>query len=132
MNWESLSVLLSSQYAGQPAADAFRNQLEKNGIDSIFIIQSKGYPTDMDHIISPEGMGKNDYIKTSRNLIVVMLLGPGSGKLATCMFIMYHDQINGIKSGYANLKPSQFGIFPFITQSIWPTKLPQLTWMMST
>ena len=85
----------------------------------------------MNHIISPEGMGKNDYIKTSRNLIVVTAPGPGSGKLATCMSNMYHDQINGIKSGYANLKPSQFGICHFITQSTWPMKLPLPTLMMS-
>lgn len=58
----------------------------------------------MNHIISPEGMGKNDYIKTSRNLIVVTAPGPGSGKLATCMSNMYHDQINGIKSGYAKFE----------------------------
>ena len=58
----------------------------------------------MDHIISPEGMGKNDYIKTSRNLIVVTAPGPGSGKLATCMSNMYHDQLNGIKSGYAKFE----------------------------
>lgn len=62
------SVVIT-QYAGQLAADAFRNQLEKNGIDSYLHYPIKGYPTDMDHIISPEGMGKNDYIKTSRNLI---------------------------------------------------------------
>ncbi|HGR0354936.1 TPA: DUF1846 domain-containing protein [Streptococcus pneumoniae] len=97
------SVVIT-QYAGQPAADAFRNQLEKNGIDSYLHYPIKGYPTDMDHIISPEGMGKNDYIKTSRNLIVVTAPGPGSGKLATCMSNMYHDQINGIKSGYAKFE----------------------------
>ncbi|SNL68012.1 ATP-dependent Zn protease [Streptococcus pneumoniae] len=97
------SVVIT-QYAGQPAADAFLNQLEKNGIDSYLHYPIKGYPTDMDHIISPEGMGKNDYIKTSRNLIVVTAPGPGSGKLATCMSNMYHDQINGIKSGYAKFE----------------------------
>ena len=87
------SVVIT-QYSGQPAADAFRNQLEKNGITSYIHYPIKGYPTDMNHIISPEGMGKNDYIKTSRNLIVVTAPGPGSGKLATCMSNMYHDQIN--------------------------------------
>ena len=97
------SVVIT-QYAGQPAADAFRNQLDKNGIDSYLHYPIKGYPTDMDHIISPEGMGKNDYIKTSRNLIVVTAPGPGSGKLATCMSNMYHDQLNGIKSGYAKFE----------------------------
>ena len=97
------SVVIT-QYSGQPAADAFRNQLEKNGITPYIHYPIKGYPTDMNHIISPEGMGKNDYIKTSRNLIVVTAPGPGSGKLATCMSNMYHDQINGIKSGYAKFE----------------------------
>ncbi len=97
------SVVIT-QYAGQPAADAFRKQLEKNGIPSYLHYPIAGYPTDMDHIISPEGMGKNDYIKTSRNLIVVTAPGPGSGKLATCMSQLYHDQINGITSGYAKFE----------------------------
>ena len=97
------SVVIT-QYAGQPAADLFRKQLEKNGIASYLHYPIKGYPTDMDHIISPEGMGKNDYIQTSRNLVVVTAPGPGSGKLATCMSNMYHDQLNGIKSGYAKFE----------------------------
>ena len=97
------SVVIT-QYSGQPAADAFRNQLEKNGITSYIHYPIKGYPTDINHIISPEGMGRNDYIKTSRNLIVVTAPGPGSGKLATCLSNMYHDQINGIKSGYAKFE----------------------------
>ena len=70
------SVVIT-QYAGQPAADLFRKQLEKNGIASYLHYPIKGYPTDMDHIISPEGMGKNDYIQTSRNLVVVTAPGPG-------------------------------------------------------
>ncbi len=97
------SVVIT-QYAGQPAADTFREQLAKNDIASYLHYPIKGYPTDIDHIISPEGMGKNDYIKTSRNLVVVTAPGPGSGKLATCMSNMYHDQINGIKSGYAKFE----------------------------
>lgn len=97
------SVVIT-QYAGQAAADAFRKQLDKSGIASYLHYPIKGYPTDMDHIISPEGMGKNDYIKTSRNLVVVTAPGPGSGKLATCMSNMYHDQLNGIKSGYAKFE----------------------------
>ena len=97
------SVVIT-QYSGQPAADAFHNQLEKNGITSYIHYPIKGYPTDINHIISPEGMGRNDYIKTSRNLIVVTAPGPGSGKLATCLSNMYHDQINGIKSGYAKFE----------------------------
>ena len=98
------SVVIT-QYSGQPAADRPSvTKLEKNGITSYIHYPIKGYPTDINHIISPEGMGKNDYIKTSRNLIVVTAPGPGSGKLATCLSNMYHDQINGIKSGYAKFE----------------------------
>lgn len=97
------SVVIT-QYAHQPAADAFRHQLEKYGITSYLHYPIKGYPTAIDHIISPEGMGKNDYIKTSRNLIVVTAPGPGSGKLATCISQLYHDQLHGITSGYAKFE----------------------------
>ena len=86
------SVVIT-QYAGQPAADAFRNQLEKNGIDSYLHYPIKGYPTDMDHIISPEGMGKNDYIKTSRNLIVVTAPGPGFWKIGN-LYVQYVPRPN--------------------------------------
>ncbi|WP_353305223.1 DUF1846 domain-containing protein [Streptococcus uberis] len=106
--FHSLDIFVGSvvitQYNNQAAADAFRKQLEKNGITSYLHYPIKGYPTDINHIISPEGMGKNDYIKTSRNLVVVTAPGPGSGKLATCMSQMYHDQINGITSGYAKFE----------------------------
>ncbi|EHI68618.1 DUF1846 domain-containing protein [Streptococcus ictaluri] len=106
--FNSLDIYVGSvvitQYNNQPAADAFRKLLAKNGIASYLHYPIKGYPTDINHIISPEGMGKNDYIKTSRNLIVVTAPGPGSGKLATCMSQMYHDQINGVKSGYAKFE----------------------------
>ncbi|MGT2911873.1 DUF1846 domain-containing protein [Streptococcus cameli] len=97
------SVVIT-QYAGQPAADAFRHELTKNGIASYLHYPIDGYPTAIDRIISPEGMGKNDYIKTSRNLVVVTAPGPGSGKLATCMSNLYHDQANGITSGYAKFE----------------------------
>ncbi|MGF0112364.1 DUF1846 domain-containing protein [Streptococcus sp. SGI.013] len=97
------SVVIT-QYAGQPAADAFRKELEKNGIASYLHYPIAGYPTAIDHIISPEGMGKNDYIKTSRNLVVVTAPGPGSGKLATCLSQLYHDQVNGVTSGYAKFE----------------------------
>ncbi|MBM7643444.1 DUF1846 domain-containing protein [Streptococcus loxodontisalivarius] len=97
------SVVIT-QYANQPAADAFRKELEKNGIASYLHYPIAGYPTAIDHIISPEGMGKNDYIKTSRNLIVVTAPGPGSGKLATALSQLYHDHQNGVKSGYAKFE----------------------------
>lgn len=97
------SVVIT-QYRNQPAADAFRKQLEKYGIQSYLHYPIKGYPSDIDHIISHEGMGKNDYIETSRNLIVVTAPGPGSGKLATCISQLYHDQLNGVTSGYAKFE----------------------------
>ncbi|HEL2733382.1 DUF1846 domain-containing protein [Streptococcus suis] len=97
------SVVIT-QYRNQPAADAFRKQLEKHGIKSYLHYPIKGYPSDIDHIISPEGMGKNDYIETSRNLVVVTAPGPGSGKLATCISQLYHDQLHGITSGYAKFE----------------------------
>ncbi|MGT2715533.1 DUF1846 domain-containing protein [Streptococcus respiraculi] len=97
------SVVIT-QYTNQPAADAFRHQLEKNGIKSYLHYPIKGYPSDIDYIISSEGMGKNDYIETSRNLIVVTAPGPGSGKLATCISQLYHDQLHGIKAGYAKFE----------------------------
>lgn len=93
-----------TQYSGQPAADIFRSQLSKNGIASYLHYPIKGYPTDIDHIVSPEGMGKNDYIETSRNLVVVTAPGPGSGKLATCISQLYHDHQNGVTSGYAKFE----------------------------
>ena len=97
------SVVIT-QYAGQPAADAFRHELTKKGITSYLHYPIEGYPTAIDRIISPEGMGKNDYIQTSRNLVVVTAPGPGSGKLATCMSNLYHDQVKGITSGYAKFE----------------------------
>ncbi|WNZ94738.1 DUF1846 domain-containing protein [Streptococcus iniae] len=97
------SVVIT-QYNNQVVTDLFRKQLDKNDIASYLHYPIKGYPTDINHIISAEGMGKNDYIKTSRNLIVVTAPGPGSGKLATCMSQIYHDQINGITSGYAKFE----------------------------
>ena len=97
------SVVIT-QYENQPAANNFRHQLSKNGITSYIHYPIPGYPTDIDYIVSPEGLGKNEYIKTSRNLIVVTAPGPGSGKLATCISQLYHDQLHGVKSGYAKFE----------------------------
>lgn len=97
------SVVIT-HYAHQPAADGFRHQLEKHGIPSYLHYPIKGYPSDIDHIISPDGIGKNDYIQTSRNLVVVTAPGPGSGKLATCISQLYHDQLHGMTSGYAKFE----------------------------
>lgn len=97
------SVVIT-QYANQPATDAFRHQLAKNHITSYLHYPIAGYPTDIDHIVSRQGMGKNDYIKTSRKLVVVTAPGPGSGKLATCISQLYHDHLQGLTSGYAKFE----------------------------
>ena len=97
------SVVIT-QYAHQPAADQFRRQLKADGIRSYLHYPIPGYPTDVDYIVSPEGLGKNDHIRTTRQLVVVTAPGPGSGKMATCISQLYNDSRKGIKSGYAKFE----------------------------
>ena len=97
------SVVIT-QYANQPSADQFMHQLEKSDIPYYKHYPIVGYPTDVDAIVSSEGLGRNEYIKTSRNLVVVTAPGPGSGKMATCISQLYHDQEHGIPSGYAKFE----------------------------
>lgn len=97
------SVVIT-QYAHQTSVDSFRSQLNQFGIKSYLHYPIKGYPTDVDYIVSPEGLGRNQYVQTERNLIVVTAPGPGSGKMATCISQLYHDAANGIRSGYAKFE----------------------------
>lgn len=97
------SVVLT-QYAHQQEADRFRTQLKRLGIRSYLHYPIEGYPTNVDHIVSEDGLGRNDYIETSRSLVVVTAPGPGSGKMATCISQLYHDQKKGIPSGYAKFE----------------------------
>ena len=94
------SVVIT-QYAGQPAADAFIKRLSALGVKSYKHYPIAGYPSDVAHIVSDEGLGKNEYIETTRPLIVVTAPGPGSGKMATCLSQLYHDNRRGIRAGYA-------------------------------
>ena len=94
------SVVIT-QYAGQPAADAFIKRLSALGVKSYKHYPIAGYPSDVAHIVSDEGLGKNEYIETTRPLIVVTAPGPGSGKMATCLSQLYHDNRRGIPAGYA-------------------------------
>ena len=94
------SVVLT-QYAGQPAADAYRHRLAQLGVICYLHYPIAGYPHDIEHIVSAEGYGKNDYVETSRPLVVVTAPGPGSGKLATCLSQLYHEHQRGIDAGYA-------------------------------
>ena len=93
-----------TQYAGQAAADAFQARLESLGVQVFRHYPIEGYPHNIAKIVSDEGYGKNDYIKTSRPLVVVTAPGPGSGKLATCLSQVYHEYKRGVMAGYAKFE----------------------------
>ena len=87
--------------ANQPAADAYRHRLEQLGVTCRLHYPIAGYPHDIERIVSDDGYGKNEYIETTRPLVVVTAPGPGSGKLATCLSQLYHEHQRGIDAGYA-------------------------------
>ena len=93
-----------TRYAGQESADLFRHRLEKMGIRVYIHYSIPGYPSNTSLIVSDEGYGKNDYIETSRPLVVVTAPGPGSGKMATCLSQLYHEYKRGICAGYAKFE----------------------------
>ncbi len=97
------SVVLT-RYNGQAAADAFLKRLTALGIRSYRHYPIAGYPSNVTHIVSNEGLGQNEYIETTRSLIVVTAPGPGSGKMATCLSQLYHDHKRGITAGYAKFE----------------------------
>ncbi|NLW79742.1 MAG: DUF1846 domain-containing protein [Ruminococcaceae bacterium] len=96
-----VGAILITQYAGQPAAEAFRQKLEMRGERVYIHTLTKGYPSDVDTIVSEEGYGANPFIETTRSLVVVTAPGPGSGKLATCLSQLYHEHKNKVNAGYA-------------------------------
>ena len=100
MGFVSSGVVIT-QYAKQTQADVFRHRLESLGIPSYLHYNIPGYPFDMDRIVSNEGFGRNEYVRTERPLVVVTAPGPGSGKMATCLSQLYHDHQRGIQAGYA-------------------------------
>ena len=97
------SVVIT-QYSGQNSANLFRGRLEKLGIKVYVHYLIEGYPSNVAHIISDEGFGKNDYIETSRPLVVITAPGPGSGKMATCLSQLYHEHKRGVRAGYAKFE----------------------------
>lgn len=97
------SVCLT-KYAGQPQADNFERKLADLGIRSYRHYRIAGYPNDVAGIVSDEGYGKNDYIETTRPLVVITAPGPGSGKMATCLSQLYHEYKRGVKAGYAKFE----------------------------
>ena len=99
-----VSTVVLTRYEGQPTADAFQKRLEALGIKVRHHYRIQGYPSDIQHIISDEGFGRNEYIKTSRRLVVVTAPGPGSGKMATCLSQLYHEHKRGLNAGYAKFE----------------------------
>ncbi len=100
-------------YEGQPQAKAFKTRLETLGIKVYKHYSIEGYPSNISKVVSDEGYGKNEYIETSRELIVVTAPGPGSGKMATCLSQLYHEHKRGVAAGYA-----KFETFPIWNLSL--------------
>ena len=97
------SVVIT-QYSGQNSAHLFKGRLEKMGIKVYIHYMIEGYPSNIPLIVSDEGYGKNDYIETTRPLVVITAPGPGSGKMATCLSQLYHEHKRGIHAGYAKFE----------------------------
>ena len=99
-----VSSVVLTRFHGQALARAFQARLEGLGIRVYHHFEIQGYPSDTAHIVSEEGFGKNDYIETSRSLVVVTAPGPGSGKLAVCLSQLYHEHERGSQAGYAKFE----------------------------
>ena len=100
----SVNSVVITHFNGQSSAVAFRNRLEKLGIKSYYHYIIEGYPTNVDLIASDEGFGKNDFVETTRPLVVVTAPGPGSGKMAVCLSQLYNERKRGVKAGYAKFE----------------------------
>jgi uncharacterized protein (UPF0371 family) len=99
-----VSSVVMTHYNGQSSADSYRARLERLGIKVYYHYTIEGYPNNVALIDSDEGFGKNDYVETSRPLVVVTAPGPGSGKMAVCLSQLYHENKRGIKAGYAKFE----------------------------
>ncbi|MCK5786659.1 MAG: DUF1846 domain-containing protein [Candidatus Sabulitectum sp.] len=99
-----LRGVVITRFEDQPSAISFENGLKRRGVDVFRHYFTKGYPTNVDLIVSEEGYGRNDYVPPTKPLVVITGPGPGSGKLATCLSQLYHDQKRGTKAGYAKFE----------------------------
>ena len=99
-----VNKVVITRFKAEPLAIKFKNRLERKGIKVYLHREIKGYPADINKIVSKRGYGRNDYIKTEKPVVVVTAPGPGSGKLATCLSQLYHDHKRGINSGYAKFE----------------------------
>lgn len=100
----NVTAVVITRFQNQPAAKAFKNKLELRGVKVYLHYPTKGYPLDVEQIVSDEGYGANPYIKTTKPIVVVTGPGPGSGKLGTCLSNLYHEYKNGIRAGYAKFE----------------------------
>ena len=99
-----VSSVVLTMYKDLPVVQAFQSRLEGLGVRVYHHFDIPGYPSNIAHIVSDQGYGKNDYIETTRELVVVTAPGPGSGKLATCLSQLYHEHKRGIQAGYAKFE----------------------------
>jgi uncharacterized protein (UPF0371 family) len=99
-----VSAFVITLYKGQPSAAKFGKKLEQRGERVYFHNYTKGYPNEVDTIVSDEGYGANPFVETTRPLVVVTAPGPSSGKLATCLSQLYHEYKHGVKAGYAKFE----------------------------
>ena len=99
-----VSSVVLTRYQDQPVARAFQARLESMGVRVYRHYAIAGYPSDIGHVVSDEGYGKNEFIETTRSLVVVTAPGPGSGKLATCLSQVYHEHKRGVQAGYAKFE----------------------------
>ncbi len=99
-----VTAVVITRYENQTPARVFRNKLEMRGIKVYLHYPTIGYPTDVDLIVSDQGYGRNEYVKTTKPIVIVTGPGPGSGKLATCLCNLYHEHKQGIRAGYAKFE----------------------------
>lgn len=100
----NVTAVVITRYENQSPAKAFKNKLELRGIKVYLHYPTKGYPADVDLIVSDQGYGANEYIEITRPIVIVTGPGPGSGKLATCLSNIYHEYRNGLQAGYAKFE----------------------------
>ena len=99
-----VSSVVLTRFNDQAGVKAFRSRLEGMGVKVYYHYAIEGYPSNTSHIVSDEGFGRNEYIETTRELVVVTAPGPGSGKLATCLSQLYHEHKRGVQAGYAKFE----------------------------
>jgi len=99
-----INAVVITRYENQPSAKSFKSKLERRGIKVYTHKFTKGYPTDIDLIVSDEGYGANEKIETSKSIVIVTGPGPGSGKLATCLSQLYHEYKDGVNAGFAKFE----------------------------